>query len=303
MANQDLVVLTGASGKQCSHIIPRLYRSNSIKLRLVVNSVDSLKNLQQTWPDAEVVRADLAQPSDCRSLLKGATTLFHIGPSFHPKETQIGYNMVEAAEQEAKIGVFKHFIYSSVLHTQLRKLLNHDCKRYVEEASMESSLNYTILQPTTFLDNVPVALLAKQSPSITFPATSGPDVPFSMLVLQDLGEIATNCILEGEKHYFAEYPLTSTEPITQRQIAEEISRVAGKEVKVDDKNPLEASSMLCGRLFKGQEPSIETKEIADRMLLYYQQRGLKGSPITCEMLLGRKPTQWQHWVKAQVEKV
>lgn len=302
MNAQPLVVLTGASGKQCSHIIPQLCSNNTVKLRLVVNSRESLERLQQIWENADVVQADLAQPSECHSLMKGATTAFHVGPSFHPKETQIGYNMIEAAEQEAKTGSFKHFIYSSVLHTQLRKLLNHDCKRYVEEALMESSLNYTILQPTTFLDNVPVAMLAKQPPSINFPATSGPDVPFSMLALQDLGEIATKCIFEGEKHYFAEYPLTSTQPITLRQIADEIGRVTGKKVEIDDKNALDASAMLCNRLFKGQQPSMETKEIADRMLLYYQQRGLKGNPITCELLLGRKPMHWQDWVKAQVEK-
>lgn len=55
--------------------------------------------------------------------------------SFHPHETEIGYNVIDACVAASKESgsKFKHFVFSSVLCTQLRKLLNHDCKRYVEE--------------------------------------------------------------------------------------------------------------------------------------------------------------------------
>ena len=56
----------------------------------------------------------------------------------------------------AQKGPFNHFLYSSVLNTQLRKLLNHDCKRYVEEYLIESGLNYTILSPSNFTNQFPL---------------------------------------------------------------------------------------------------------------------------------------------------
>lgn len=88
----------------------------------------------------EVIRADLTQPADCARLVADVTTIYRVGPSFHPRETDIGYNMVDAAVAESKKSRMgsesesglKHFVYSSVLNTQLRKMLNHDCKRYVE---------------------------------------------------------------------------------------------------------------------------------------------------------------------------
>ena len=58
--------------------------------------------------------------------------------------------MIDAAKSH---GV-SHFIYASVLHPCLRKLMNHDCKRYVEEYLIESGLPYTILQPSHFIHRV-----------------------------------------------------------------------------------------------------------------------------------------------------
>jgi hypothetical protein len=55
-------------------------------------------------------------------------------PSIDLFETQIGYNMVKAAVDARKFnGIFKHFVYSAVIYTLIRKLLNHEAKRYVEE--------------------------------------------------------------------------------------------------------------------------------------------------------------------------
>lgn len=195
----------------------------------------------------------------------------------------------------------KHFVYSSILHTQLRKLMNHDCKRYVEEALMESGLHYTILQPTTFLDNTPIAMLADQSPEIVFPAMWEPDVEFSMLALQDLGEVAAKVVTEREKHYFAEYPLASTWPVSQGEIVREIGIIAGKVVRVERKGVMEAADMLLCRLYRGEESSLESRDIAERMVLYYNRYGLKANPGICEMLLGRKPTEWRNFVKASIQ--
>jgi uncharacterized protein YbjT (DUF2867 family) len=84
-------------------------------------------------PGASVVQADLYDGRDVAALLDGVAVMLHIGPSYHPHEAEIGYLMVDAAVREARRGAFKHFVLSSVLNSQLRKMMNHDCKRYVEE--------------------------------------------------------------------------------------------------------------------------------------------------------------------------
>lgn len=147
---------------------------------------------------------------------------------------------------------------------------------------MESGLNYTMLQPITFLDNIPVAMPAQQGPKITFPAMWSPDVRFSMLALSDLGEVTAKVIREGGKHYYAEYALTSTWPVSQGEIVRELGRITGKEVVIEEKDIHEAGDMLYKRLFKGQEPSTVAGDIAERMVLYYNRHGLVANPGICD---------------------
>ena len=95
---------------------------------------------------------------------------------------QVGKMMIDAAVAAYSngTGVFKHFILSSVLNSQFSKMLNHDCKRTIEEWIMESGIPYTILQPSTFMDNMPVAMLAQQEKPV-FPALWSTENRFSML--------------------------------------------------------------------------------------------------------------------------
>ena len=138
-------------------------------LRLVAKTESSQERLPKVHPNAEVVIADLATPIDCARALKDATCVYHIGPSFDPHEDAIGQNMIDAALQVKDL---KHFIYSPVLNSQLRKLMNHDVKRYVEECLMESGLEYTILQPTQFMDIFPLVKMKEaKGDEVTYPQT------------------------------------------------------------------------------------------------------------------------------------
>ena len=91
--SEDLLLLTCANGKQCSHLIPLLLPKWK-HLRLVVNSVVSREQLVKKYAHSEsnieILQADMAQPDDCKRILEGVTTLYHIGPSFHPMELEIG---------------------------------------------------------------------------------------------------------------------------------------------------------------------------------------------------------------------
>lgn len=151
--SKEKLLITCASGKHGTHLIPFLL-SKSKRLRLAVNSDSSRQDLPRKYisPNIEVVQADLAQPSDCQRILDGVKAVFHIRPSFHPRETKIGYNMIDAAAATS----VQHFVYSSELHLVSRKLMNRDCKRYVEEYLIESGLQYTILQPSHFMDMFPI---------------------------------------------------------------------------------------------------------------------------------------------------
>ena len=182
----ELVVLTCASGKQCSHIVPLLYEQKSIfRLRLIVHSENSLDRLSRQYPDAEVRKSDLSNVEECSEIVRGATTVYYVSPTFHPHEAQFGFNVIDAsvAELRRSDSNFRHFIFSSILHPEISKLLNHDRKRYIEEYLCESPLAYTILQPSHFADNAMGRLLdLRDSPHPVFTAAHDPEVGILLLM-------------------------------------------------------------------------------------------------------------------------
>lgn len=76
---KDLLLVTCASGKQATELVPHLYGKWK-KLRLQVVSDSSKERLSKQYPNAEVVQAELTDPSACNKLLEGVTAVFLICP-------------------------------------------------------------------------------------------------------------------------------------------------------------------------------------------------------------------------------
>ncbi|GAB7339938.1 hypothetical protein MBLNU457_6457t1 [Dothideomycetes sp. NU457] len=293
----ELLTITSASGKQASHLIPHLYQKQHFKLRLVVRSQRSKDRLSQQYPEAEVTTADLSLPADCDRILDGATAVYYIGP-IGVHETQMGYHMIDASVKQLQNGNFKHFVFSSVLNTQLRKLLNHDGKRYVEEYLMESDLNYTILSPSNFMDQFNVPKIAETG---TWSAPWNPEQPFAQTALCDLGEAGAKVLFEREKHYFAQYQIVSTLPKPYLCMIEEIERQLGRKIEVKRLSHDEAFKTFVP-MAAGEDASPAEKEILERLVFHYNRHSLKGNPNTLRWLLGREPTDHAAFVRMGLEK-
>lgn len=296
----DVLLLTCASGKQCSRLIPLLY--NKWKhLRLAVNTTSSEELLKTKYPNATVVRADMSRIDDAQRILSGVTTVLYIGPSLHSHETEIGYTMIDAARHESQHGTFKHFVYSSVLHPQIRKLMNHDCKRYVEEYLIESGLNYTIVQPSHILDQFPVEKLL-QSEKPVFPARFNPQVTFSFTALQDLAEAFAGILNEREKHYLAEYTACSTGPTSYADLIAMLSGEIGKPIQILEEGYFESADQFQSMMFAGKEGDVPpgTRDALHRLLLYYNFYGIKGNTNVLEWLIGRKPTTIEDFLRQRI---
>lgn len=301
----ELIALTCASGKQCSEIIPQLYaQSSRYKLRLAVYSPSSYERLRAQYPNAEVLQARLDVPSDCAKILEGATTMFYVSPTFHPNEVQFGLNIVDAAVEESQKpgSKFTHFIFSSVLHTHFRKMLNHDRKREVEEYLCESLLNWTILQPSHFMDNTIDRILSlKGSPDSVYIAAQNPEISFSFSCVYDFAECAVKVIKERSNHYFATYQLVSTWPMKYKDYIQAVASVIGKTLTLQQA-PYEAIvRVYCQNIFGTVDVDLRFKEGPARMLLFYNSRGLHGNPSVSEWLLGRLTTSPQALAMMRLE--
>ena len=306
----ELLVFTCASGKQGAHIIPLIYEKHqqhsiSFHLRLVVNSESSAIRLSKQYPKAEVVQADLVNIAECHKIIRGASTVYHINPAMHPRESDIGINMIDAATKESQRedgSSFKHFIFSSVLNSQFGKMLNHDRKRYVEEHLMESNLNWTILQPCHFADqglDMLVNQLEQERP--VYHALYDPAVPFSFLALRDFGEASAKVILERERHYFAMYPLTSTGPISYTDYVTTVGSEMGKDISIERVPFEKAVDSMCEVALTSHATDQRFRDGPERMLLFYNKRGLIGSPNVLGWLLGRPPTSISQLARLKID--
>ena len=303
-STNDLIVLTGASGQQCRALLKHLYPKFS--LRLAVNSSSSLDRLRQQYPSAEVVQADLALPQDCTQITHGASTVYHVGPSFHPHEKEIGLNMVDAAviESQREDSQFQHFVLSSVLNTQLRKMANHDDKRYIEEYIIESGLSFTILQPGDFLDQQFHVRHWMTDPdkNPVLQCMLSPKSKSSLIVLKDLGEASAKVIVERQVHYQAQYPLVSFGPIEYGEVARQVSKEMNRPIHLEMLT-LEEAAELCLKYIYGSadKAPVRSRDKAERLALFYSRRGIQGNPNVLQWLLGRKTTSIAEYTKAQME--
>ncbi|MBA7493056.1 hypothetical protein ES702_03611 [subsurface metagenome] len=304
--DREIVVVTAASGKQNKFMIPILLQNPRFKLRLIVNSSSSVSRLQDTYSDeenVEVLQANLQDYNSCASILKGATTVYHINPN-HPKEAEIGINMVTAAVTEKKRpdSKFQHFVLSTVFCTQISKMLNHARKLKVEEylidraAPNTGALNWTIIQPGHLAEALVARLVTamKENPGkdkVPFENQFDVEVPFSYLSLRDLGEASAKVVEERSKHYFATYGLSSTHPMPYKDFIQQIGKKLNVEFDITVLPHEKAVDANCISAFRTTDVDQATRDGPERLVLYYNKRGLLGNPNICSWLLGREPTK------------
>ena len=301
----EILLITAAGGKQArallKHVAPKWKH-----LRLNVSTNASKERLQKQYPDAEVYTCDVSDPHACKELLQGVTACYLVTPAFHPHETECGYNIIDAALASTQSGgPFKHMLHSSVLHSLLRALTNHDGKRLVEEYLVESGLPYTIIQPSHMMETVSISNLVNQQDPV-IPRFWNPAVPFSFVTARDVGEAAANILTQREKHFYATYQLVSTpEPLTYTAAAEIVSEEIGKTVRLDRRSLEEGVEVMIAGVtaWKAEDAPWATRQGLGRMLLHYNDRGLIGNSNVLEMLLGRTPTGYREWVKLTLQEL
>lgn len=120
-----------------------------VAVRGLVHSTAEIHKVKQAGA-TETVVADF---NDIGALIKaadGVDGVFGIIPAFAQSSATIGVNMVKAAIR----GGARKFVFSSVYHPTLSALSNHHDKQLAEAVLYESELDYTILQPAVFMQQL-----------------------------------------------------------------------------------------------------------------------------------------------------
>ncbi|WP_198033876.1 NmrA family NAD(P)-binding protein [Bradyrhizobium sp. WSM2254] len=216
---------------------------------------------------SEVALGDLSDPESLDAALNGVEGVFHIGPVFAPNEVQLGRKIIEAAQWA---GVRK-FVFSSVIHPIL-SLPNHAAKAPVEEALVNSDLEYTILHPTMLFQNYS-ASWEKIVETGVLAEPWAADTCFSRVDYRDVADVAAIALTENRLAY-GTFELCAPGILSRHAVAALLTQMLGREIGV---RTLDRSKLG------------ETPRDMLTMFEHYDHHGLVGCSLALRTILGREP--------------
>ncbi|MFN2159873.1 MAG: NmrA family NAD(P)-binding protein [Anaerolineales bacterium] len=272
----EMILVTGSGGKTGRAVIAAL-RKRGVKIRALVRRGGRMRSLQGCGRE-EIVAGDMRSPEAMEWVVNGASAVYHIPPNVSPDETAIGETVIRAARSA---GV-KRFVYHSVIHPQIEAMPHHWNKMRVEEMLFESGLDYTILQPAPYMQNI-LPYLAPIRDERKYRLPYSGEARLNAVDLEDIAEAAAAVLCEPG-HSQAVYELCGPDNLTSLEECEILSRLLGFQVEFEfvplEKWETEARSKGLG----GYQVEALVK-----MFRYYEEFGLSGNPRVLEGLLGRPP--------------
>jgi uncharacterized protein YbjT (DUF2867 family) len=217
------VLMVGATGNYAYLIVPELKRREVI-VRALVRDKSKGVTARKNGAD-ETAIGDLRDPATLRSALEGVDGVFTLTPAFTPDESEMGIAMVEAAQT---VGV-KKLVYQSAIHPSISAMKNHSAKQPVEEAIFDSGLDYTVLQPTMFMQNLDSAVVsAKEQGAVTVPYSTRSKLCY--VDYRDVAEVV-GIALTSDRLSYGTFELCSPGMVSPLDIASLITDILGHTVE------------------------------------------------------------------------
>ncbi|MGD0319759.1 MAG: NmrA family NAD(P)-binding protein [Nitrososphaerales archaeon] len=283
-----MILVTGAAGKTGRAVISALVRKKQLVRALVYREeqVHQVESLGAT----DVLVGDMRSKDTLERAVDGSESVYHICPNVNPDEFQLG-NSIVASAVSANVG---HFVFHSVLHPQVESMPHHWMKMRVEEVLLGSGLNFSILQPAPYMQNLQGQLSDILERGI-YPVPYSANAPISLVDLEDVAEAAAN-VLTNPTNVGATYELAGPEILTPNQMAEILSRHLNRVVH---------ATRISLEMWRQQAQTAGLGgyqlEILEKMFAYYDRNGLWGNPLILKTLLGRQPTSFSEYVKRTIQ--
>ena len=281
-----MILVTGASGKTGMAVTAEL-AARGASVRAFVRRPEQIADVQICGA-ADAVVGNLASVDDLQQAFTGVTALYHICPNMHPDEIGIARTVVAAAEAA---GVHR-LVYHSVLHPQAEEMPHHWQKLRVEEMIFQAGLDYTILQPAAYMQNVLAywpAIVAEGVYRVPYALTTR----LGMVDLADVAQAAGRVLTE-EGHGGATYELAGPEVLSPIDVAAILSKHVGRSVRAEavDRALWEENARRSGL----GDYAIRTLL---RMFEYYERYGFWGNPFVLTRLLGHAPHTFEEFLRRE----
>lgn len=266
-ASKTLKILAvGAAGPSASLLIPELLKRNA-SVRAFVHKPEDEPTAQKLGV-TDIVAGDLSDTTAVAKALNGMEAVFYIAPAALENEAEVGKQFVAAAK---RAGV-RRVVFSSVIHPVLSELVNHADKAPVEEALLDSGMEYVFLHPAMFFQNI-AASWAKMKQTGVYGEPWSTETRFSRVDYRDVAEVAA-IALTDESLVYGTYELCGEGNLNRHDLAALMSQIVEKEIK-----PIKVEI----------PPQANIPPKLTRMFAWYDKHALLGNSTTLRAILRREP--------------
>jgi uncharacterized protein YbjT (DUF2867 family) len=223
-----MILVTGASGNVGKMVLREVAKSGAKHRAMYRSAAEAAKAPSGT----ETVIADFTKPETLNAALRAVDSVFLVCSPI-PDLVQMESNMIDAC---LAAGV-NHVVLNSAIGAGEYDKSFPSWHRKVEDTLRGTRLSWTILRPNSFHQNV-VAFFAPTIRAEGVFYSSMRDAKNSFVDIRDLAAVAAKSLAGGE-HAGKTYELNGPEAISYTQLAEKISKAAGRDVRYVD-IPMEA---------------------------------------------------------------
>jgi uncharacterized protein YbjT (DUF2867 family) len=280
MANEKLVVVTGATGKQGGGTLKYLL-NKGFKLRGVTRKPSSDAAKALSAQGVEIVAGDLDDAASLERAVAGAWGVFAVQNTWEAgveKEEEQGKRLAKIARAA---GV-EHYVYASVGSAHKNTGIPHfDNKFRVEQTVKELGFpSHVILRPVFFMENLPSPWFLNGDHLVTAMA---PTTKLQMIAADDVGHFHAQAFIEAKNLKGAEIDLAG-DSITMVEAAAAVSKLVGRTITFQP-IPIEAVR--------------QNSEDFAKMLEWFEAVGYSADIASLPAKFGFKPMTVNDWVARQ----
>ncbi|HYZ66982.1 MAG TPA: NmrA family NAD(P)-binding protein [Mycobacterium sp.] len=267
------ILMVGATGANAGLVLPQLIKRGVVVRALARN--DQRAAAARANGAAETAIGDLTDPSSLPAALEDVDGVFHIGPAFAEGEAEMGVAIVNAANAAGA----RKFVFSGVIHPSISAMANHAAKLAVEEALYTSDLDFTVLQPAMFMQNLaPLWPDIRDRGRLALPYSERSKVCW--VDYRDVAEVAAMAFTD-DRLSRGTFELCAPGLVDRVQMASMVGDVLDRPVSAEVTPLHEFASTL---------PEGPQRDGLTRMMAHYDQHGFTGgNGLVLRAILGREP--------------